>query len=55
MKEWFLFDIIDQVAKGQLKPDAADAALREAGLGNDLPGFMEKVSGQFAGLKLAKK
>ncbi|PKM65786.1 MAG: hypothetical protein CVU95_14475 [Firmicutes bacterium HGW-Firmicutes-2] len=48
-------DIIDQVAKGQLKPEAADIALRDAGLGSDLPGFMEKVSGQFSSLKQAKK
>ncbi len=48
-------DIIDQVAQGKMKPDAADAALRDAGLGSDLPGFMEKVSGQFAGLKHVKK
>lgn len=48
-------EIIDQVASGKLKPDAADEALRQAGLGSDLPGFMEKVSAQFANLKLAKK
>lgn len=47
--------IVDDVVAGRKTPAEGDAALREAGLGNDLPGFMEKVSGEFAKFKLAKK
>ena len=47
--------IIDRVAAGKLKPAAADAQLRAAKLGNGLPGFMERLSGQFAKLKQAHK
>jgi hypothetical protein len=47
--------IIDRVTSGELKPAAADAELRAAGLGDGLPEFMERLSGQFAKLKQAHK
>jgi hypothetical protein len=47
--------IVDRVAAGELKPAAADAQLRAANLGDGLPGFMERLSGQFAKLKQAHK
>jgi len=47
--------IIDRVASGELKPAAADAELSAAGLGSGLPDFMERLSGQFAKLKQARR
>jgi hypothetical protein len=49
------FQIIEQVAAGKMKPEVADAALADAGLGANLPEFMNKLSGQFAGFKFARK
>lgn len=49
------FQIVEEVAAGRMKPEAGDAALAEAGLGNNLPEFMSKLSGQFAGFKFASK
>jgi hypothetical protein len=47
--------IIEKVVSGEMKPEVGDAALAEAGLGSNLPEFMQKLSGQFAGLKFAQK
>jgi len=47
--------IVEKVASGAWKPEAGDAALKAAGLGDNLPEFMNKLSGQFAGFKFAKK
>lgn len=47
--------IIEQVASGKMKPEAGDAALKAAKLGDNLPEFMGKLSGQFAGFKFAGK
>lgn len=47
--------IIQKVAAGDLSPADGDAALRAAGCGDNLPAFMELLSGQFAGLKYAHK
>lgn len=49
------FQIIEKVASGDMKPDAGDSALRDLGVGDNLPDFMGKLSGQFAGFKFAKK
>jgi hypothetical protein len=45
--------IIDRVTSGEIKPAEGDAALRAANLGDGLPDFMERLSGQFAKLKQA--
>ena len=47
--------IIDRVTSGEIKPAEGDAALRTAKLGDGLPDFMERLSGQFAKLKQAHK
>jgi hypothetical protein len=47
--------IIEKVVAGEMKPEVGDAALAEAGLGSNLPEFMQKLSGEFAGLKFAHK
>jgi hypothetical protein len=46
---------IKDVQTGKLTPAEADARLRELKYTGGLPDFMEKVSGQFAGLKWARK
>lgn len=40
---------------GKLKPAEAEACLKELGHNGGLPDFMEKVSGQFASFKWARK
>lgn len=47
--------IIEKVVAGDMKPEVGDAALAEAGLGSNLPEFMQRLSGEFAGLKFAHK
>lgn len=47
--------IVEKVASGAWTPEAGDAALKADKLGNNLPEFMSKLSGQFAGFKFAKK
>ncbi|MHB9004258.1 MAG: hypothetical protein ACYC6C_09390 [Coriobacteriia bacterium] len=48
-------DVIKDVQSGKLTPEAADAKLRDLDYDGGLPDFMEKVSGQFASLKWARK
>jgi hypothetical protein len=43
------------VQSGKLTTDAAEAKLRSYGYDGGLPDFMEKVSGQFARFKGARK
>jgi hypothetical protein len=47
--------VIDDVEAGRIKPTEAEARLRDAGFTGGLPDFMEKVSGQFAGFKWARR
>lgn len=47
-------DAIKDVQSGKLTPEAAEARLRDLDY-EGLPDFMEKVSGQFASLKWARK
>lgn len=46
---------IKDVESGKLTPAEADAKLKRLGNSGGLPDFMEKISGQFAGLKWARK
>ena len=46
---------IKDVQSGALDPAGADAKLRSLGYSGGLPDFMEKVSGQFASFKWARK
>ncbi len=46
---------IKDVQAGRLTPAQADARLRELKYPGGLPDFMEKISGQFGGLKWARK
>ncbi|MDO9107970.1 MAG: hypothetical protein Q7U89_03150 [Coriobacteriia bacterium] len=48
-------DVIKDVQSGKLTPEAADARLKELEYSGGLPDFMEKVSGQFASFKWARK
>jgi hypothetical protein len=48
-------DVIKGVQSGKLTTDAAEAKLRSYGYDGGLPDFMEKVSGQFARFKGARK
>lgn len=48
-------DVIKDVQSGKLTPEAAEAKLRDLDYDGGLPDFMEKVSGQFASLKWARK
>lgn len=47
--------VIKDVQTGDLDPASADAKLRGLGYSGGLPDFMEKISGQFAGFKWARK
>ncbi len=47
--------VIKDVQTGKLTPAEADARLKDLKYDGGLPDFMEKVSGQFAGLKWARK
>lgn len=47
--------IVDDVNAGRIKVPEAEAQLRLAGYTGGLPDFMEKISGQFAGFKWARK
>ena len=47
--------VIEDVEAGRLKPAEAEARLKDAGYTGGLPDFMEKVSGQFAGFKWARR
>lgn len=46
---------VDDVNSGRITPAEAEARLKTAGYSGGLPDFMEKVSGQFAGFKWARK
>ena len=48
-------DVIKDVQSGKLTPEAAEARLKDLEYSGGLPDFMEKVSGQFASLKWARK
>ena len=47
--------VIDDVEAGRIKPAEAEARLKDAGFTGGLPDFMEKVSGQFASFKWARR
>ncbi|MDO8879483.1 MAG: hypothetical protein Q7W44_01570 [Coriobacteriia bacterium] len=46
---------VDDVNSGRITPAEAEARLKTAGYSGGLPDFMEKVSGQFAGFKWARR
>ncbi len=46
---------VDDVNSGRITPAEAEARLKTAGYSGGLPDFMEKISGQFAGFKWARK
>jgi hypothetical protein len=48
-------DAIKDVQSGKLTPEAAEARLKDLDYSGGLPDFMEKVSGQFASFKWARK
>ena len=48
-------DVIKDVQSGKLTTEAAEAKLRDLKYDGGLPDFMEKVSGQFASFKWARK
>lgn len=48
-------DVIKDVQSGRLTPEAAEARLKDLDYSGGLPDFMEKVSGQFASFKWARK